>query len=45
MVQMVTLAWLDHVLEIRDTANFDGFDYGYDFRVIDDPNVLRRFNS
>ena len=35
------LAWLDHVLEIRDTANFDGFDYGYDFRVIDDPNVLR----
>ena len=34
------LAWLDNVLEIRDTANFDiGFDY--DFRVFDDPNELR----
>ena len=25
------LAWLDHVLEIRKTANFDGFDYDHDF--------------
>lgn len=34
------LAWLDHVLQIRDTANptLDGIDY--DFRVYDSPNAL-----
>lgn len=36
------LAWLDNVLEIRKTANFDGMDFDYDFRVIDNPNELRR---
>lgn len=36
------LAWLDYVLQIRKTANFDGFEYDYDFRVIDDPNELKR---
>ncbi|MBL7055263.1 DUF2075 domain-containing protein [Candidatus Woesearchaeota archaeon] len=36
------LAWLDDVLEIRKTANYDGFDKEYYFRVIDDPNELKR---
>ncbi|WP_203300867.1 DNA/RNA helicase domain-containing protein [Marinobacter sediminum] len=37
------LAWIDHVLQIRETANtaLDGIDY--DFRVFDDPNELRNF--
>ena len=38
------LSWLDDVLEIEETANFDGFDgFGidYDFRVIDDICDLR----
>lgn len=35
------LSWLDDVLEIEDTGNFDGFDFSYDFRVIDDPNELK----
>lgn len=34
------LAWLDNVLEIRETANFD-LDSKYDFKVFDDPNELR----
>jgi len=35
------LAWLDDVLEIRETANENSFEHDYDFQVIDDPNVLR----
>jgi hypothetical protein len=35
------LAWLDDVLEIRETANKEGFDGDYDFRVMDCPNELR----
>ncbi|WP_340021304.1 DUF2075 domain-containing protein [Paenibacillus sp. FSL K6-1096] len=35
------LAWLDDVLEIRETANADGFDFEYDIRLYDDPNKLR----
>lgn len=35
------LAWLDDVLGIRDTANFEGFDIEYDFQIFDDPNELR----
>ena len=35
------LAWLDDVLDIRRTANFDGFELEYDFKVLDDPNELR----
>ena len=35
------LAWLDNVLEIRETANFD-IDTKYDFKVFDDPNELRK---
>lgn len=36
------LAWLDNVLQIRETANSDYIGSQYDFRVFDDPNVLRR---
>lgn len=35
------LAWLDDVLDIRNTANFDGFEFDYDFRICDNPNDLR----
>lgn len=35
------LAWLDHILGIRDTANTE-FDFDYDFQVFDDPNELRK---
>ena len=35
------LAWLDNVLDIRQTANFDLMDFDYDFRVFDDPNEMR----
>lgn len=38
------LSWLDDVLEIEETANFDGFDgFGidYDFKVVDDVCELR----
>lgn len=40
MVQMV-LAWLNDVLQIKKTANFDGFDLDYDIRVFDDHNDLK----
>lgn len=35
------LSWLNDVLEIEETANFDGFDFDYDFRVVDSPNELK----
>ena len=34
------LAWLDNVLQIAETANYDGFDGDYDFRIFDDPNAM-----
>lgn len=34
------ISWLDHVLEIKETANFDGFDDTYDFKIIDNPKEL-----
>jgi len=34
------IAWLDDVLEIRETANADGFDLEYDLRLFDDPERL-----
>lgn len=34
------LAWLDDVLDIRRTANFD-LDENYDFKIFDNPNELR----
>jgi DUF2075 family protein len=36
------VAWLDHMLEIRDTANFDIDGFDYDFKVFDNPNEMRR---
>lgn len=36
------LAWLDNVLQIRDTANYDMKDIDYDIRVIDSPFELQR---
>lgn len=35
------LAWLDHVLQVRATANCMMDDLDYDFRVIDNPSALR----
>ena len=35
------LAWLDDVLGIRDTANFDGFNEEYDIKIFDDVVELR----
>ena len=35
------LAWLDNVLEIRNTANSDMKDIDYDIRIVDSPNEVR----
>jgi uncharacterized protein len=35
------LEWLDDILEIHDSANFDGFDLNYDIKIFDDPNKLQ----
>lgn len=35
------LSWLNDVLQIKETANYDGFDYNYDFQVIDNPEKLK----
>lgn len=35
------LAWLDHTLEIRDTANFDMENIDYDIRIVDSPSEVR----
>ena len=34
------LAWLDNVLQIAETANYDGFEGDYDFRIYDNPNEM-----
>ena len=36
------IAWLDNVLEIRKTANFDIEGLDYDFRIFDTPNELKK---
>ena len=36
------LAWLDHALQIRTTANTDLDDIDYDFQVFDDPSAMRK---
>jgi DUF2075 family protein len=36
------LAWLDNVLQIRDTANFNLRGSEYDFRVFDSPEEMRK---
>lgn len=35
------IAWLDDVLDIRKTANRDGFDLDYDIKICDTPNEVR----
>ena len=35
------LAWLDHTLEIRDTANFDMENIDYDIRILDSPEKMQ----
>ena len=43
------LAWLDNVLQIAETANYDGFEGDYDFRIFDNPhdmyNAIRTKNE
>ncbi|NTW22898.1 DUF2075 domain-containing protein [Candidatus Falkowbacteria bacterium] len=35
--------WINNVLHIKETANFDGWDNGnYEFKIFDDPNELRK---
>ena len=36
------LAWVDHALQVRETANADLSDIDYDFRVFDNPHDLRQ---
>lgn len=36
------LAWIDHVLEIRDTANYDLDDIDFDIRICDTPSEVRK---
>lgn len=36
------LSWLSDVLELEETANFEGFDFDYDFRVVDSPSELKK---
>ncbi|WMT18102.1 DUF2075 domain-containing protein [Parageobacillus toebii] len=36
------LAWIDDVLQIRKTANYNYFDSNYDFRIYSNPNELRK---
>ncbi|MDO4168869.1 MAG: DUF2075 domain-containing protein [Lachnospiraceae bacterium] len=35
------LAWLDHVLEIRETANYNMDDINYDICICDSPNEMK----
>jgi len=43
------LSWIDDVLEISNTGNFDGFEFDYDIKIIDNPNevynTIRELNS
>ena len=36
------LAWLDNVLDIRETANFDLSDINFDFKIFDNPVDLKK---
>lgn len=35
------LLWLDNILQIDETANYDGFNFDYTFKVLDNPNQLK----
>ena len=34
------LAWLDNALQIAETANYDGFEGDYDFKIFDNPHEM-----
>ena len=34
------LAWLDNALQIEETANYDGFEGDYDFKIFDNPHDM-----
>jgi len=36
------LAWIDNILDIRPTANYDLSEIKYDFQVFDDPEKMRK---
>nr|WP_207729701.1 DUF2075 domain-containing protein [Clostridium cibarium] len=36
------ISWLDDILEIRETGNFDGFEFDFDFKVFDSPAEMRQ---
>jgi DUF2075 family protein/nicotinamide riboside kinase len=36
------ISWLDDILEIRETGNFDGFEFDFDFKVFDNPTEMRQ---
>lgn len=36
------IAWIDDVLQIRNTANSDGFDIDYDIRIFDNPSEMKK---
>lgn len=35
------IAWIDDVLQIRETANKNGFDLDYDIQIFDNPNDMK----
>lgn len=37
------LAWVDHVLDIRETANYDMQDIDYDIQILDSPETIKEF--
>ena len=39
------VSWIEDVLQLRETANHDGFDtnLNYDIKVVDDPNEMRDY--
>lgn len=36
------IAWIDDVLQIRETANKNGFDLDYDVQIFDNPNDMKK---
>lgn len=36
------ISWLDHALQVRETANTELTDIDYEFRVFDDPTAMRK---
>jgi DUF2075 family protein len=36
------ISWLDDILEISETGNFDGFEFDFEFKVFDNPTEMRQ---